>query len=172
MQLLRIRRKVWDRLFDGELNLNKRAIRAEVKQLNSEAGKVKLKASAPPKAPAAPKLPSGKSVAGGKTWSISKWTAEGTPQGDRMAKELAYLAGTEGKNKPFEEGLTALRRKTSAGKWAQKHLEKIAKGGSCLSLNSCKQLEALIVISLKELRAKAREWTLLLMTVLQRPSGS
>ena len=143
-----IRRKVWDRLFDGELNLNKRAIRAEVKQLNSEAGKVKLKASAPPKAPAAPKLPSGKSVAGGKTWSISKWTAEGTPQGDRMAKELAYLAGTEGKNKPFEEGLTALRRKTSAGKFAKIQALAAALHAECKAVSDRYQLE----------NEKARDW--------------
>ena len=112
-----------ERVRDAEVRLNKRALRAAAKQLRSEAGKVKLKASAPPKAPGTPKLPtrqnSGKA---GKcrTWSVSKWTASDTPQGDRMQQELAYLAGTDGSNQAFEDGLKKLRRGSSrSGKFAR-----------------------------------------------------
>ena len=74
-----IRRKIWDKLLDGKLTLTGKAIRAEVKSLNSDARKLKLRGSAPPDAP---RLPTpGKPTAGGKPMSISKWTAGGTPQG-------------------------------------------------------------------------------------------
>ena len=108
------RRKVWDKLLDGELILTGKAIRAEVKLLNSDAGKVKLRVSAPPNAPKAPKLPTpGQRPAGGKTMSISKWTAKGTPQGDRMDQELNYLNGEEAGNASFAEGLKKLRKSSS-----------------------------------------------------------
>jgi hypothetical protein len=106
---------------DAEIKLSCTALRAKAKQLKSDAGKVKLKASAPPKGPAAPKLPTaGKPASGGKGMSVSKWTAPGTPQGKRMDKELAYLAGTEKGNEAFKAAITAARRGSArSGKFAR-----------------------------------------------------
>ena len=142
------RMKLAELVRDAEVRLNKRALRAAANELKSEASKVKLKASAPPKAPGTPKLPSRNPAAGAKKWSVSKWTKDGTPQGDRMDKEFAYLAGTEGKNKPFEEGLTALRRKTSAGKLPKILALAAALHAECKAVSDRYQLE----------NEKARDW--------------
>lgn len=133
---------------DAEVRLNRRALRDKAKELKSEANKVKLKVTAPPKGPSAPKLPSRNPAAGGKKWSVSKWTKDGTPQGDRMDKEFAYLAGTEGTNKSFADGLTALRRKTSAGKLAKIQALAAALHAECKSVSDRYQLE----------NEKARDW--------------
>ena len=139
-----IRRKVWDKLLDGELILTGKAIRAEVKLLNSDAGKVKLRASAPPKAPKAPKLPTpGQRTAGGKKMSISKWTAKGTPQGDRMDQELNYLNGEEAGNASFAEGLKKLRKSSSrSGKLSRIQTLASALHAECKSVSDRYQLKS------------------------------
>ena len=137
-----IRRKVWDKLFDGKLNLNKRAIRAEVKLLNSDAGKLMLKGSAPPKAPSAPKLPVPSKTPNGEAMSVSYWTKPGTQQGNKMLKELAYLAATESKNQSFVDGLTELRRKSRAGKLARIQALAAALHAECKAVSDRYQLES------------------------------
>lgn len=146
-----IRRKVWDKLLDGKLAMTGKTIRAYVKELNSDAGKVKLKASAPPKAPGTPKLPTRQStgVTGKtRTWSVSKWTASGTPQGERMDKELTYLAATEVRNQSFQSGLTELRRKTSSGKLTRIQALAAALHAECKAVSDRYQAE----------NEKARDW--------------
>lgn len=114
-----IRAKVWDKLLSGELPLSKRTIRAEVKRLNSDAGKTTLKPQPAPAAlPATPKLPTPSPKAtGGKQMSRAKYGS--LPERD---KELAYLAGTATANERMEEAITdilAAARKSKAGKIAR-----------------------------------------------------
>ena len=73
-----IRRKIWDKLFDGKAQPQQATKQSalKLKSANSDAGKIKLKASAPPKAPRRSQAAhSGQAEAGGKVMSISKWTA-------------------------------------------------------------------------------------------------
>ena len=137
-----IRRRVWDKLFDGKLNLNKRAIRVEVKLLNSEAGKLMLKGSAPPKAPRAPKLPVPSKAPGCETMSVSYWTKPDTQQGEKMAKELAYLIATDGQNQSLIDGLAQLRRKTRAGKLIRIQALAAALHAECKAMSDRYQLES------------------------------
>jgi hypothetical protein len=114
-----IRRTLWDKLLDGKLNLNQRAILAEVKRLNSDAGKTTLKPQPAPAAlPATPKLPTPDPKAvGGKQMSRAKYGS--LPERD---KELAYLAGTATANERMEEAITdilAAARKGKTGKIAR-----------------------------------------------------
>ena len=139
-----IRRKIWDKLLEGKLSLTGKAIRAEVKSLNSDARKLKLRAPAPPKAPSPPRLPTpDKPTAGGKPMSISKWTAEGTPQGARMDQELNYLGGEETGNASFAEGLKKLRKNSSrSGKLARIQALALALHTECKSVSDRYQLES------------------------------
>jgi hypothetical protein len=144
-----IRSKVWDKLLDGKLKLNQRAILAEVKQLNSESGQVKLKATAPPKTPAAPKLPTRQNSGQGQGMSVSKWTAEGTPQGDRMDKEFAYLAGVEKGNETFQAAIAAARKGSGrSGKITRMQVLAAALHAECKAVSDRYQLE----------NEKARDW--------------
>jgi hypothetical protein len=144
-----IRRKVWDKLLDGKLKLSQRTIRAEVKLLNSDGGKVKLRVPAPPKVPGASKLPVRDPAAGGRTWSIAKWTKSGTPQGERMEKELNYLAGSDTRNQSFADGLKKLRQGSSgSGKLLRVLALVEALHAECKAVSDRYQLE----------NEKARDW--------------
>lgn len=102
-----IRRKVWDKLFDGSLNLNKRAIRAEVKLLNQGSTRLGLKVPPPPKPPStinSPPRPDPKAK-GASAMSRSKYG--NLPERD---KELNYLKGKHTANDKLADDLTTLMR--------------------------------------------------------------
>ena len=144
-----IRRKVWDSLFDGEMSVGIKPIRSAIKRLNSEAGQVQLKAAAPPKAPAAPKLPTRQNSGQGQGMSVSKWTAEGTPQGDRMEKEFAYLAGAKTGNETFQAAINGARKGSSrSGKITRMQVLAAALHAECKAVSDRYQLE----------NEKARDW--------------
>lgn len=114
-----IRRKIWDKLFDGSLNLNQRAIRAEVKLLNQGSTRVGLKVQPPPKPPAtASALPKPDPKAkGGPVMSRSKYG--NLPERD---KELTYLKGKPSANDKLADDLSTLLRAAAtsgAGKIAR-----------------------------------------------------
>ena len=101
-----IRRQVWDRLFDGKVNLNKRAIRAVVKELNGKKGTTLQvrKPKEPSKSPA--KLPTpDPNATGGPTISRSKYG--NLPE---RAQEFKYLKGREAANDKLAEDMAKLLR--------------------------------------------------------------
>lgn len=111
-----IRRKVWDSLFDGSLNLNARAIRAAVRLLNSDANRVGLKPVAKPlptppsSMPKLPIPPKGPAAGFGVFKEISRSKFGDLPERDQ---EFGFLAGKHAANAKFETDLTALLAKAS-----------------------------------------------------------
>jgi len=107
-----IRCQVWDSLLEGKVNLNKKSIRAAVKDLNTEASRIKLSTKAPNKpAGSPPKLPIPKLSGDGKQeFSLKKWT-ESPGASERMDREINYLHGKAKQGLQFEEDLTSLMRK-------------------------------------------------------------
>lgn len=111
-----IRRKVWDKLFDGELHLSQRAIRAEVKELNKSSTRVGLKPAAKPlpKPPASmtklPIPPKGADAGFGVFKEISRSKFGELPERDQ---EYNFLAGKETANDKFNDELVALLAKAS-----------------------------------------------------------
>lgn len=104
-----IRRQVWDRLFDGKVNLNKRAIRAVVKELNGKKGTTLQvqKPKEPSKSPT--KLPSpDPNAKGGPT--ISRSTYGDLPE---RAQEFKYLKGRDAANDKLAEDMAKLLRASS-----------------------------------------------------------
>lgn len=147
----KLRPKMVEALSSGEIPTTTTGVQAYRKVLKSEAGKVRLLASAPPKAAAAPKLPTRQNsgtVGNTRSWSIAKWTASGTPQGERMGKELAYLAATDARNQSFQSGLTELRRKTNSGKLARIQALAAALHAECKAVSDRYQAE----------NEKTRDW--------------
>ena len=120
--------------------------------MKTDAHKVKLKASAPPKAASAPKLPTRQNsgrVGKCRTWSVKKWTASGTPQGDRMEAELHYLAGAEVSNASFVDALKKVRKNSSrSGKLVRIRALASALHAECKAMSDRYQLE----------NEKARDW--------------
>ena len=129
-----IRRQVWDKLFDDKLNLNKRAIRAEVKEQNRQAGLMQLKPLKPsdPSKSVPPVLPSG-SVASGcsrgaNQLSIAKH-GNLVPRGDDgrpdptkpplRETELNYLRGNDSANKTMAEKINSALKTGRSGKVAK-----------------------------------------------------
>lgn len=106
-----IRRKVWDMLLDGKLNLNKRAIRAEIKDLNGKKGTSLEGVKKPDSRPKATKsdLPT-PPKSGAKVKVMSKATYGYLPD---QKDQLKYLQGKPKANEWFEEELTALLRSAS-----------------------------------------------------------
>lgn len=113
-----IRRKVWDKLFDGSLNLNQRAILAEVKELNKSSTRVGLKPVAKPlptppaSMPKLPIPPKGPAAGFGVFKEISRSKFGNLPERDQ---EFGFLAGKDAANAKFETDLTALLAKASRG---------------------------------------------------------
>ena len=134
---------------EGDIDISARSVSRHKKVLKTEAGQVKLKAAAPPKAPAAPKLPTRQNSGQGQGMSVSKWTAKGTPQGDRMEKELAYLAGAKTGNETFQAAINGARKGSSrSGKITRMQVLAAALHAECKAVYDRYQLE----------NEKARDW--------------
>lgn len=104
-----IRRQVWDKLLDGKVNLNKRAIRAVVKELNNKKGTT-LQVPKPKEPSRSPKaFPKPDSNAkGGPTISRAKY-------GDlpERAQEFKYLKGRDSAKEKLADDLAKLLRSSS-----------------------------------------------------------
>ena len=138
-----------DEIRNGSTQATGRAIIRRSKALKTEAHKVKIKASAPPKAPSAPKLPTRQNSGLGQGMSVSKWTAADTPQGDRMDAELNYLAGSEVSNASFVDALKKVRKSSSrSGKLSRIQTLAEALHAECKAVSDRYQLE----------NEKARDW--------------
>lgn len=145
----KLRAKMVEALSSGEIPPTTTGVQAYRKVLKTEAGQVKLKAVAPPKAPAAPKLPTRQNSGQGQGMSVSKWTAEGTPQGDRMEKEFAYLAGAKTGNETFQAAINGARKGSSrSGKITRMQVLAAALHAECKAVSDRYQLE----------NEKARDW--------------
>ena len=133
----------------GDIDVSATSVLRHKKVLKTEAGQVQLKAVAPPKAPSAPKLPTRQNSGQGQGMSVSKWTAEGTPQGDRMEKEFLYLAGAEKGNETFQAAINGARKGSSrSGKISRMQVLAAALHAECKAVSDRYQLE----------NEKARDW--------------
>jgi len=104
-----IRRKVWDELFDGNLKLSQKTIRAAVKELNGKKGTslAVVKPKEPSKSP--PKLPKpDPKASGGPSISRSKYG-----QLPERAQEFKYLKGRDAANDKLADDLAKLLRASS-----------------------------------------------------------
>lgn len=115
-----IRAEVWEKLLDGKLNINARAIRAEVKQLNEDSSKTTLKTLLPKEpdpTPRLPKLKPGETTGFGPATKLSRGKYGSLPERE---KELGYLLGSVNANAKLDADLTKLLRSAgSTGKIAR-----------------------------------------------------
>ena len=108
-------------MFDGELTLSVKTIRAKVKRLNADSCKTTLKTTLPKEPDPTPRLPSlkpGEKLGFGPVTKLSRSKYGTLPE---QEKELNYLMGSQSANDKLEAALIELLRTTgkNSGKIAR-----------------------------------------------------